>query len=353
MKDWRDTLISPRTPILEAVRILDETSAQICLVVDTDEKLIGTVTDGDIRRGILRELPLSEPVEKIMNRSPLVSAPGESRDAWIKAMAAKSIHQIPLVDEAGRVVGLEVLEALVAQDSFRDNWVVLMAGGQGNRLRPLTEETPKPLLEIGGKPILETILDGFVRQGFRKFYISVHYRGGMVKKYFGDGARWGAEIQYLEEEEEDEPMGTAGPLSLIGSVHEEPLLVMNGDLLTKVNFEALLAYHLENGADATMGVREYDFEVPFGVVKLNGDQISDIEEKPVHRFFVNAGMYVIDASVLKVIEKNVYLDMPDLFRRLRTEGMKTTAFPIREYWLDIGRSDDLDQAKKDFSREFE
>ncbi len=346
---WKDTLVSPDTPILEAVRIMDETAAQICLVIDSGGKLLGTVTDGDIRRGILKSLPLSEPVTKLMNPKPQVTSEDESRDARIQMMTRLSVHQIPIVDGTGCVVGLETLEGLIAREAEHDNWVVLMAGGIGSRLRPLTEQTPKPLLEVGGRPLLETILKSFVKHGFRRFYISVNYMSGLFRDHFGDGEPWGVEIRYLDE---DKPLGTAGPLGLIGEVPSQPLLVMNGDLLTKVNFAQFLNYHRESGADATMGVREYDFQVPFGVVQLDGHQIKDIEEKPVHRFFINAGMYVIDASVLGMVEKNVYLDMPDLFRRLRTEGKETTAFPVREYWMDIGRIDDLDQAKKEFTREF-
>ena len=347
---WRNTLISPTTPILEAVRILDETAAQICLVTDEGGRLLGTVTDGDIRRGILKSLPLSEPVTEIMNPKPHVTSEDETRDARIKLMTALSIHQVPIVDKNGCVTGLETLEALIAENALHDNWVVLMAGGLGTRLRPLTEETPKPLLEVGGKPLLETILDTFVKHGFHRFYISINYMSGLFRDHFGDGEQWGVEIRYLDEEK---PLGTAGPLGLIEETPSQPLLVMNGDLLTKVNFGQFLNYHRESGADATMGVREYDFQVPFGVVRLDENRIQDIEEKPVHRFFVNAGMYVIDAPVLRTIEKNAYLDMPELFRRLRMEGKETTAFPVREYWVDIGRIDDLDQAKREFSREFD
>jgi NDP-sugar pyrophosphorylase family protein len=307
------------------------------------------VTDGDIRRALLRSVSLEEPVEKIMNRSPHVSAPDETSAQRIKTMTALSIHQIPIVTAEGRLVGLELLESLVAETALHDNWVLLMAGGVGSRLRPLTEETPKPLLEVGGKPILETILERFVGQGFRRFYISVNYHADQVTAHFGDGKRWGAEIRYLHEAD---ALGTAGPLGLIETPPPDPLLVMNGDLLTKVNFESLLAYHLENGADATMAVREYDFQVPFGVVSLDDYQIIDIEEKPVHHCFVNAGMYVINTDVLKSVEKRVYLDMPEFFRRLKEAGIKTSAFPVREYWLDIGRIDDFNQANIDFEKDF-
>jgi len=270
MEIWKDVLIDRSTPIISAVRILDETAAQITLVVDDDLKLLGTVTDGDVRRGILRSLPLSEPVEKIMNPNPHVSTEDESRDGRIKLMTTLSIHQIPIVDARGRVTGLETLETLVAWRVEHDNWVVLMAGGVGSRLRPLTEQTPKPLLEVGGKPLLETILKNFIKHGFHRFYISVNYLSGQFREHFGNGEQWDAEIRYIEE---DRRLGTAGALRLIPERPQSPMIIMNGDLLTRVNFQHLLDYHRQHGSKATMCVRAYDFRVPFGVVQIEDSRI--------------------------------------------------------------------------------
>ena len=245
---------------------------------------------------------------------------------------------------------LEILDRLIAPAPVRDNWVVLMAGGLGTRLHPLTKHAPKPLLRVGNRPLLETILLNFIKQGFRRFYISVNYKADMVKAHFDDGRRWGVEIRYLEE---DQRLGTAGPLALIEDIPEQPLIISNGDLLTKVSFEKMLAFHRDHGADATMGVREYDLEVPFGVVQLDQDRIVGIEEKPVHSFFVNAGLYVISPAVLSKIPRSQSYDMPDLFTHMAAAGAVTVAFPVREYWLDVGRMDDFERANHEFFAEFE
>jgi dTDP-glucose pyrophosphorylase len=350
---WKNTLIKPNATIREAIGVLDNTSLQVCLVADDENRLLGTITDGDVRRAILHEKSMDCPVCEIMHKDPHVAPEGLDREELLSRMARARVHQIPLLDDDGRIKGLAVVDDILRHAKSKDTWVVLMAGGQGSRLRPLTEETPKPLLKIGDKAILELIVENFVKQGFRQFYISVNYRAETIKTHFGDGKRWGAEIRYLQE---SETMGTAGSLRLIKELPETPLLVMNADLLTKVDFHRLLDYHQSHGAAATMGVREYDFQVPFGVVRLDGDSVKSIDEKPVHRFFVNAGIYLIEPDALTLALSNTkdasYLDMPDLFRHLIDEKQKTTVFPIREYWLDIGRMDDFEQAQREFSEQF-
>ncbi len=349
MKNWQITLIAPDTPILEAVRILDEDAAQICLVTDPDRKLLGTVTDGDIRRGILRKLALSEPVSKVMNAEPCVAGPEQTSQEILEIMTRLQFRQMPILDAAGRVIDLQTMNELFSQKTRRPNRVVLMAGGQGNRLRPLTDSMPKPLIPVGQKPVLETILESFAEQNFQKFYLSVNYKADMVEDYFGDGSRWGVEIVYLHE---DEPLGTAGPLGQIKDTLEDPIIVMNGDLLTRVNFEHLLDFHREHDTLATMGVREYDVQVPFGVVQIENSRIAGIDEKPLHKFFVNAGIYVIEPAALSLVEPGKPMDMPDLFQALIAQGNKPAAFPIREYWLDIGRLDDLSRANMEFDEVF-
>jgi NDP-sugar pyrophosphorylase family protein len=231
------------------------------------------------------------------------------------------------------------------QPERRRNTVVVMAGGLGTRLDPLTKDLPKPLLKVGSKPILETILSNFRGYGFAEFFLSVNYKAEMVKSYFGDGTRWGIRIRYLEE---SVPLGTAGSLSLLPERPTLPLVVMNGDLVTQVNFQHMLDFHREHAAVATMGVREYDMQVPFGVVRLEESRIVAIEEKPVHRFFVNAGIYVLEPDALDYVPRGEYFDMTTLFERLAKEGMPTSAFPIREYWLDVGRPDDLERAQIEY-----
>ncbi len=341
MKNWHDTLISQGANILDALRTLDATACQICLVTDETGRLLGSITDGDIRRGILSGLAMSSPAIQVMNTRPKTAVPGTSTAALAELMRIHDIRQIPLLNDHGQVVGLARLEDLTGRPTRRDNLVVLMAGGQGKRLRPLTEDTPKPLLPVGGRPILERILDGLIEQGFHRFAISVNYHAQMIIDHFGDGARWGVDVSYLREET---PLGTAGPLGLLPERPQSPVIVMNGDLLTQVNLSKLLDYHADRHAHASMGVRKYDFQVPFGVVRLEGDEMVGIDEKPTHEFFVNAGIYALDALTIGLIRPGQAMDMPDLFSLARRQGQRTIAFPIHEYWLDIGRMDDFEKA---------
>ena len=344
MTSWKDILLPPNASIRDAIRVLDNSAKQIVLIVDEDKVLLGTVTDGDIRRGILKGMGLDIPVREIMNPDPTCLRAGEVKENILAAMQRKRLHQIPTVDENRRVVGLEVLDELLYKRE-RPNAVVLMAGGLGMRLRPLTENCPKPMLKVGNKPLLETILENFIEYGFRRFYFSVNYMADMVESHFGDGSPWGVEITYIHE---NQRMGTAGALSLLPGKQDFPLLVMNGDLLTKVNFEQLLAFHVEHHAQATMCVREYDFQVPYGVVRIDNHRVAGIDEKPVKKFFINAGIYVLEPETLDLIPNDVYFDMPRLFDKLIELKKITSAFPVREYWIDIGHMADYDRANGEY-----
>jgi len=341
---WKEILVLPEISIREAIHVLDKSAKQIVLVVDGNNCLVGTATDGDIRRGILKGVSLDDPIQTIMNSDPTVAMIDEGRESILAAMQLKGLHHIPLVDENHRVMGLETLDDLI-QSPARENRVVLMAGGLGNRLSPLTDECPKPMLKVGNKPLLETILENFIEYGFHRFYISVNYMADVVKSYFGDGFRWGVDICYLHE---DQRLGTAGALSLLPEKPMEALLVMNGDLLTKVNFKQLLDFHTEHHAKATMCVREYDFQVPYGVVKIDAHRITSIDEKPIQRFFVNAGIYVLEPEALDLISSNTYFDMPTLFEKLIALKKEAAVFPIREYWLDIGHLADYKRANGEY-----
>jgi dTDP-glucose pyrophosphorylase/predicted transcriptional regulator len=349
MKTWEKVLLSPDATIRDAIKAIDASSLQIALVVDSARRLKGTITDGDVRRGILKGISLDRPVTEVMNPHPTVANMDDTRDSILATMKLRAVRQIPVLDKNDSVAGIELLNDLI-QPRERDNRVVLMAGGIGSRLRPLTNDCPKPLIQVGNKPILETILENFIEYGFRHFYISVNYMADMVKDHFKDGSHWGVDIRYIHE---DKAMGTAGPIGLLPETLNQPLLVMNGDLLTKVNFQQLLDFHLEHQSQATMCVREYDFQVPYGVVRLEKHRLLQIEEKPVQRFFVNAGIYVLEPKVLKHIPHGDYFDMTDLFAKIITQGLETAAFPIREYWIDIGRLDDLERAKGEYQGIFE
>jgi dTDP-glucose pyrophosphorylase/predicted transcriptional regulator len=348
MNRWKDVLISPDTTIMKAIEIIDAGSLQIALVVDDSNKLIGTVSDGDVRRAILRGTSLNRPVSEIMFTEPTVASSKESRDEIMTTMRMKQLRQIPLVDKDGCVVGLDLWDDLINLQE-RENIVVLMAGGLGTRLGELTRDCPKPLLRVGNKPVLETILENCIEYGFKRFYISVNYKADMFKEYFGDGSRWGVEIRYIEEKKR---LGTAGALGLLPEVLTLPLLVMNADVLTKINFKHLLEFHEENKTVATMCVREYEFQVPFGVVELENHRLKSILEKPVHQFFVNAGIYVLNQEAVSMVPHNDYFDMTTLFDRLLHQHLETAAFPIHEYWLDIGRKGDLERANGDYAEIF-
>jgi dTDP-glucose pyrophosphorylase len=348
MKNGKAFTVSPATPILETMRVIDREKTQIALVADEAGRLLGTVTDGDIRRGILRGLPLDAPVSQVMNAKPVLAKHTSDPQQILDIMRKLKIHQVPVVDEAGIVLGLETQDDLLRPER-RENWVVLMAGGEGTRLLPLTEDCPKPLLRVGDRPILETILMGFVEQGFHQFFISIKYKGEMIEEHFGDGKKWGVEIRYLRE---DSPLGTAGALGLLPARPELPLIVMNGDVLTQVKFSRILDFHLQRGAEATMGVRDFTFRIPFGVVNTENEAIVGLEEKPLKQYFVNAGIYVVSPAALAELKPGERLDMPSLFQRVNDRRGLTVAYPIQEYWMDIGRLGDFDRANHEFGSVF-
>ncbi len=342
ISNWKDLLIQQGTSIVQAIKVIDSGGMQLALVIDEEGRLIGTVSDGDIRRGILRGIPLDHSVGEVMNCNPLVAGPSTTQDEIFSLLKSHILRQLPILDTSRRILGLAALEDFLNKETH-DNPVIIMAGGMGHRLYPLTRDTPKPMLRVGSKPILESIVENFISQGFRSFYFSVNYKAEMVKNYFQDGSQFGAKIQYVEEETR---LGTAGALSLLPVKPKNPVIVMNGDLLTKVNFNQLLEFHIQQGAIATMCVKEYEFQVPYGVVSLDqrNHHIHSIDEKPTHKFFVNGGIYVLNPVVLDRIPKGQTFDMTSLFAELIDTKSPIGAFPVREYWMDIGRLDDFEKA---------
>lgn len=348
MKDWQKAVIPQNAKVRDAIQALNRTGVQIALVVGEADQLVGVITDGDIRRGLLAGESLESHAADIMVTSFFSAHEDEVTAGLVAEMREREIYQVPLLNDQGKLVGLRTLFDMT-KPAKRDNWVVLMAGGLGQRLRPLTEECPKPLLPVGGKPLLETIMEQFMEYGFHRFYISVNYRAEMVEQHFGDGAKLGVEIRYLRE---DQQLGTAGALGLLPELPEEPIFVMNGDLLTRVDFPGMLDFHRERQSKATMAVRSFEMQVPYGVVQVDDHLILGLEEKPVHQFFVNAGIYVLSPEAVGTITKNQYLDMPTLFTGLKEEGEAPAAFPIHEYWMDIGQKQDFDQANCDYELHF-
>ena len=341
---WASALLKSDRTTQEAAELLTANSLRIVLVVDNENRLLGTVTDGDIRRALMTGNTMTAPVMMVMQKDPITMTQGDSRQQALQIMREKDLLHLPVLDSNGVVVGLETVRDLLFATQ-RPNPVLLMAGGFGRRLYPLTRDVPKPLLPVGEKPILQTILEQLVEGGLSHFFLAVHYHSEQVRAHFGDGSRWGVRIDYLEERE---PLGTAGALgSLDRAKVDTPLLMMNGDLLTRLDFGQLLDYHEDHGGLATMCVREYDFQIPYGVVRGDGGQVAEITEKPVQKFFVNAGIYVLEPDILDQCRPKEAADMPDLLRLAMRKGGKVNMFPIHESWLDIGQMEEYQRAQID------
>ena len=337
---WRKTLLPADALVQQAIRSMNESGAQIALVVSSGDVLLGTITDGDIRRGLLSGLTLTSRIDSILHGDALVVPPQMSRELVLQLMRANRIHQLPIVDENRKVVGLHLLDDLIAPKS-RTNLMVVMAGGRGTRLRPHTEHCPKPMLEVSGKPMLEHIVERARADGFVRFVIALHYLGEIIEEHFGDGRGWGVEIQYLRE---PTPLGTVGALSLLESRPTEPFLVSNGDILTDIHYRELLDFHMRHGAAATMAVRLHEWQQPFGVVQTRGVDIVGFEEKPMILSHVNAGIYALDPAALDSLRRGEACDMPTLFQRLQDAGSRTIVYPMHEPWVDVGRPKDLARA---------
>ena len=337
------------TLIREAIAQMDRGRTGIVLVVDGENRLLGTLTDGDVRRAILANTSLEEPVDLLLARKarsrfahPITAPEGADRATMLAILQRHSILHLPLVDQEQRVVGLVRLGDFVTEPGPHLE-AVIMAGGTGTRLRPLTEDLPKPMLPVGDRPLLELIIDQLRQAGIKQVHLTTHYKRDLIAQHFGDGASFGVDINYVEEER---PQGTAGALSRLDGL-TGPLLVINGDILTQVDFRALLDFHQEHQAELTVAVREYESSVPYGVVETDGVAVTAIREKPVTRHLINAGIYLLEPEVHKHIPPSQPYDMPDLINYLLSQGRRVVSFPIREYWLDIGQQEEYQQAQVD------
>lgn len=343
MKSIDKLKISSNSTIKQALKIISEGAIHIAIVVDNKEKFIGTLSDGDIRRGFLKGFNLKSPIKSLISKKPIFVKKNETRENLIKIALSKKIYQIPVVDNSSKVIGIHVLDELIRYKD-KSNKVVIMAGGKGMRLRPLTKNIPKPMLKVGDKPILQTLIEKFRESGYKNFVICVNYKSKIIKDFFNDGKKFGVKIEYIHEKSR---MGTAGALSLFKHKPKEPFFVINGDLLTNLDFEKLLNFHYEHNSQATMSVREYNIESPYGEVKLSNEKIIAIQEKPKHKYFVNAGVYVLDPKCINLIPKK-YFDMPSLFKKMILKNKKIISFPLGEYWLDIGKFNDYKKANIEF-----
>jgi len=349
IKNWSKTIIKISDSLETAIKVLDSAGFQIALVADNNCKLLGTITDGDIRRALIKGLRMDCFAGDVMNRSPETALESNTYDFIISKMKIRKLSHIPIINENNVLIGLETIHHLNSDKKY-DNPVFLMAGGFGSRLHPLTNETPKPLLKIGSRPILETIIVQFAKAGFYNFFISTHFQAEKIKEYFKDGSAWGVKIEYVYE---DKPLGTAGSIGLLPkNLPKLPIIMMNGDILTKVNFEHLLAFHEQQDGVATMCIREHEVLVPFGVVTVDEQQIKSIVEKPIKKFFVNAGIYVLEPELVNKVNTNKPLDMPNFLEGQIEVGKAVSVFPIHEYWLDIGHMKEFNKANQDIDSLF-
>jgi len=338
---WEKVLLSQNACIKDAIRCLDASSLRIVVVINKQGKFEGTISDGDIRRGLLKGLDLGSSIEGVTHRNALVVPPAFGRDMVIQLMRSNHLQQIPVVDEHQRVVGLHVWNEITTPP-VRNNLMVIMAGGKGTRLMPHTENCPKPMVLVAGKPMLQHIIERSQQEGFNHFVLAINYFGHMIEEYFGDGARFGVKIDYLRE---PASLGTVGALSLFARQPEAPLVVTNGDVITDIRYGELLDFHVLYDATATMAVRAHEWQHPFGVVQINGVDIIGFEEKPIARMHINAGVYALSPSALDVLIQGEHCDMPTLFERLQAKHLRTVAFPIHEPWLDVGKPEDLKLAR--------
>lgn len=348
MRQWEKALIGPEATFRDALMSIDSTGGGMALVVDPDRRLLGALSDGDLRRALIRGAGLEDHAISAANPNPVCAGSGEDRAGILALLRAHSLRQLPILDAERRVVGL-VTGADFLDIPIRTNQVVIMAGGKGERLAELTRNTPKPMLTVGSRPILDTIVGNLAGQGFRNFWLAVNYKAEQIESHFGDGAELGLNIRYLRE---NKALGTCGALSLMPRP-DEPFVVTNGDVLAKADYSHLLDSHLQSDADATVVVRDYQMQVPFGVIDARGSNVTRIDEKPTKNFTISAGAYVLSPEVLAIIPQDSFYDMPTLISDMIAKGMNVRLQRAEGYWMDIGRKSDYDQANAEFGNTFQ
>jgi dTDP-glucose pyrophosphorylase len=336
-------LVAPSASVREALEAITKNSRQAVMVVDGAGRLAGIVTDGDIRRGLLRGITLDAPVADLMNRQPITTAAGTPRAEALALMQQRTLRHLPVVDAAGRLLDVMLLEDLLRPVPL-PNAAVLMAGGDGRRIRTLSEDVPKPLLRVGGKPLLEILIERLRAAGVSTFFVTVRHKSEMIEAHFGDGSRLGVSIRYVREEA---PLGTAGALARLPEPLTAPFFLVNGDVVTKCDFLGMLDFHRRCRADLTVGTVSHTVEVPYGVLRVRGEWLEGVDEKPRLDFIVNGGVYVVEPSVVSLVPRDRPFDATDLIRLLQDRARTVAAFPIRDYWLDVGRDGDFHRANRD------
>jgi dTDP-glucose pyrophosphorylase len=348
MKNWDKTLVSPDTGLRQSLSIIDATGQQMAIVVDQERKLVGTLSDGDIRRWLIAGGTIEDTAGKVCNRNPTAASSQQSTDAILSLMRTRGIHQVPVIDDHGVVIGLATVDDYLQYED-REEPVIIMVGGLGSRMGALTQTTPKPMLPVAGKPILQLIVEQFRQQGFRNYFFAINYLGDQIHNHFGDGSAFDIKIEYVRETKR---MGTAGALSLLPRRCETPVIVTNGDLLLREDFSAALNRHIEQNVDATVLVRDYQMQVPFGVIEECNGAVGAIVEKPIQTFKVNAGVYFLNPNVIDLVPRDIFFDMPELFNNCVGSGLKTSRHLINGYWLDIGRVPDYERAQREYAEIF-
>ncbi len=343
---FEQILISPHHTVLETLKIIDDAALEIALVVDESGRLLGTVTDGDIRRGLIRGISLETSIDVLMNKNPVTANQSVPDDELMFTMTSFSIKHLPIISSDNKIVKLVLLKDLFSRKT-RPNLAVIMAGGLGSRLGPLTKNTPKPLLNVGDKPLLSTTVEQLSRHGIEKVFISINYKADRIKEYFAENPASGIEVNFLEEKEF---LGTAGAISLLPEEPSAPFIVMNGDIVSPINFGNLLDYHQASNKSMTLCTREFNFQIPYGVVRLRGNELESMQEKPEHTIIINAGIYVLNPEVKQLVPENTSIDMPDLIEKVMKEQSGAACFPVADFWLDIGNPKDYSKAQEAFAK---
>jgi dTDP-glucose pyrophosphorylase len=339
-RQLQDCQIRSDGTLVDAMRSLDRATTQICLIIDDTGRLLGTMTDGDIRRALLAGAQLTSPLLPFVKRDFIAIGPETSRADVLELMQARWVRQVPVVDGDGRVLGLHLLQELLGE-AERPNWAVIMAGGRGTRLGPLTDQVPKPMLQVAGRPILERLVLHLIGAGIRRIFLAVDYLAHVIENHFGDGQRLGCQIEYLR----DKALGSGGPLSLLPEPPTQPLLALNGDLVVQFDVGRLLSFHQGGKFAATVALHEHTYTVPFGVMEVNGDRVAAVQEKPTYAWRTNAGIYVLEPRVVARVPSDVQFPLPALIEQCLADGEPVGAFPVGRDWIDVGRVQELRRAR--------
>ena len=335
--------------IKEAMKVIDKNLTGGALVVNENNELVGTITDGDIRRAILRGLSINEGIEGAYFKNFKFVTEQHSKKKAKEYMLKNKIRQVPVIDKDKKLTDLYFLDDIISYDK-KDNYVFILAGGLGTRLMPLTETVPKPMLKVGEKPILELIIEQFKEYGFRNFIISLNYKGEIIEEYFKEGKDFDVNIEYITETKK---LGTAGSIALVKEKFTKPFIVINGDILTGIDFDKFLDHHMKSNFDITVGVRNYEINVPYGVLVTDNMIIESLEEKPTYKFHINGGVYAVNPEVIEYIKENEVYNMTDLIEDTMDDKKKSGIYEITEYWTDIGHLDDYKKANTDIHKFFE